>query len=144
MSVTLAVTLVIVISTVSIIVSITVPLILAAKIERVRRQDLVEDYKRQDRTSERLISAGDLVAGTAKTVNDKLDVIHTLVNSNMTAAMQGELSAVTGQVALMREVIALRRVGGQKPDAGALAALAAAEAKAGELTSRLEDRKTAG
>ena len=65
------------------------------------RRNKKEDYDRQDVVAAKaaeaailLLAANERVAKTAAVTNQKLDVIHTLVNSNMTAAMQAELDAI--------------------------------------------------
>lgn len=83
--------------------------------ERVRIvSDRAEDVSQKvDRTASDLVQANRSVASTvAETAaqmrhssnqfNTKLDVIHTLVNSTLTAALQGELTAFIGLLALMR------------------------------------------
>lgn len=110
----------------------------------MRRLDLVKEYERQDRASRRLTTANEKAAETARTVNDKLDVIHTLVNSNMTSAMQSELDATMRQLALMHEVVELRRADGQAPTSVALDAITDTEAKVAEMRAVLEDRNRAG
>lgn len=86
---------------------------------------------------------------TAKT-DQKLEVldqgqkeIHTLVNSSMTAAMQGELLATSGQYAMMVEVIDLKKTQGHQPTVEALAALETTRARVADLTTQLEDRRLA-
>lgn len=114
---------------VAIFASITAPLILAARTERMHREDREANWARQDELA-------------AKT-NGKLDVIHTLVNSQLTAAMQSELDAIVRELAMMLEVIELKKAAGFEPTPDALAALAAAQAKIAELTAALEDRAKA-
>jgi hypothetical protein len=54
-----------------------------------------------------------VVAENASAANEKLDVIHTLVNSSMTSAIQSEYDAIVRELAMMKEVVELRRAGGQ-------------------------------
>lgn len=72
--------------------------------------------------------------------NDKLDIIHVLVNSNMTASMQAELDATVRELAMMHEVVDLKRKAGHEPTAAALIAIDATEAKVTELKAALDDR----
>jgi hypothetical protein len=123
--------------------AITVPLILSARLERIRHSDFLADARRQDHVSERLKITNDQAASTAQTVNEKLDVIHVLVNSNMSAAMKSELDAVVRQLALMREVVELRRSAGQEPGDAALVAIRDTEAKVSELRAAISDREKA-
>ncbi len=80
------------------------------------------------------------VAEATKMTSDKLDIIHTLVNSSMTKAMQSEYDATVRELAMMHEVIALKRLGGQEPSIMAMSAIAATEEKLSELKAVLKDR----
>jgi len=173
--------------------SITAPLILAHRTEKMHRDDRLADYERQDLVAAKaaqaardlaesqreiaqvaaeaarlllakqeetvraqqdvaaqaaeaarlLLANNERVARTQTETNGKLDVIHTLVNSNMTAAMQSEFDAVTRELAMMREVASLKQAAGHKPDAATLAAIEATEARLHELDANLADRKRA-
>lgn len=90
-----------------------------------------------------LVENNKLVAETARETGRKLDTIHTLVNSNMTAAMQAEHDAVKRELAMMREVMELRRAGGQEPGDDTIAAIGATEAKLRDLAAALAERATA-
>jgi hypothetical protein len=152
----------------AIFASITAPLILAHRTERMHREDRLADYERQDKVARAaeqtatdliasqkriadqaaeaaklLLDANERVARTAQVTNGKLDVIHTLVNSNMTAAMQSEYDATVRELAMMREVMALKEAAGGSPGAEARAAIAATEVKLAELAAALEDRAEA-
>ncbi len=90
-----------------------------------------------------LLAANERVAATSVVTNNKLDVIHTLVNSNMTAAMQAELDATIRELAMMQEVIDLKQASsGRPPGVEALAAIASTKLKIGELRAILKDRST--
>jgi hypothetical protein len=88
-----------------------------------------------------LLESNKDVAKTAKITNGKLDVIHQLVNSNMTAAMQSEMGALKAQLVLMHEVVDLKRAAGAAPSADALAAIEATKKKIQELQITLTDRE---
>ena len=47
-----------------------------------------QDYKRQDEVAERVKEAADLLAATSTVTQEKLDEIHVLVNSRLTAALE--------------------------------------------------------
>jgi hypothetical protein len=55
-----------------------------------------------------LLAANERVAASAAETNGKLDVIHTLVNSNLTAAQQRELAAMMTMLTTMKEVVGLK------------------------------------
>jgi hypothetical protein len=80
------------------------------------------------------------VAETAAETHSQLKVIHTLVNSSMTAAIQAEHDATVRELAMMREVIALNNAAGREPSREALAAVDATEQKIDELKLSLSDR----
>lgn len=123
------------------------PVLLAWLTGRQRQAEKREDWKRQDQVAEQaakaaalLLAQNEVVAEAAGVINEKLDTIHTLVNSQMTAALQSELDAVTRELAMMREVVALRQANGQEPSRESVGAMAATEAKITELQSVLADR----
>jgi hypothetical protein len=66
--------------------------------------------------------------------------IHTLVNSDMTAARQSERDQTIAMTAVLRKVIALAESRGQVPDETDIQALAAAERRVTELDQILADR----
>lgn len=90
-----------------------------------------------------LLESNKKVAAVVERVGDthiQLKEIHALVNSNMTASMQGEFDARTNELAMMREVVRLNRIAGIEPSPEALAAIAATEIKVTELGVKLKDR----
>ena len=138
----------------AIFASVTAPLILAHRTALLHREDREADWARQDAVAAAAREAADKVArqllvvdqrvhATAEKTNDKLDVIHTLVNSNMTAAMQAELDAIRREVVMMREVVALNLAAGREPTIETLAAIEATEEKILKLETQLADRNVA-
>ena len=87
-----------------------------------------------------LVENNERVAKTAKETNLKLDQIHTLVNSNMTAAMRAELEATIQKLKLMREIVARDKADNIRVLPEALRAIRDVETKIGELTATLNDR----
>jgi hypothetical protein len=133
---------VIIVAAIAVFTSLTAPLLLAWRTERMHRRDRLDDWARQDRLAAGAARAARAAAAaTAAVTNEKLDVIHGLVNGNLTAAMQAELDALRVSAAMMHEVMALRQAAGQEPSADAAAALAATEAKIASLTAALAERK---
>jgi hypothetical protein len=99
------------------------------------------------RAAELLVASNESVAATARaaaqeTVN-KLDVIHILVDGSMMAAMQAELDATIRTVALMHEVIDLKKSQGQEPSAAAVAAIKSTDERIAEMEEKLKKKKTA-
>jgi hypothetical protein len=95
------------------------------------------------KAAELLLDNNERVAATQKIQTEKLDVIHTLVNSTLTHAMQSEYEAVQRELAVMRELMELKRAAGQEPSAAVLASIDAAETKVNELSGALDDRARA-
>ena len=167
----------------SIFASITAPLILAHRTERMHREDQLADYQRQDKvaaeaaktaraTAEQVRDVAEQAAEAASILraaqaesirrtdevarlaaqqaevttarlddtNSKLDVIHGLVNSTLSAALQSELDALVTSLAMMHEVIDLKKAGGHEPTEEAVIAFQATEAKIAELRATLADR----
>jgi hypothetical protein len=148
------------------------PLLLAYLTGRQRSRDKAEDWARQDAVAAQaaeaarlleerqdavarkaaeaarlLLAANERVAKqsreAADVVNGKLAQIHELVNSNLTTQMEEAHGALTQQLVLMREVVALNRAAGREPSTGAVDAIAVIEAKVGELRAKLADRAKA-
>lgn len=146
---------------VALFVAVIGPLLLSWLNGIQRRKEKIEDYARQDEVADRATAVAEqaataaqllvednkrvalAAAGAADKTFGKLDEIHTLVNSNMTAAMQAELDATVREVAMMREVGALHLAAGRDPSAEAEAAIVATEGRIAELRSALEDRHAA-
>jgi hypothetical protein len=107
-----------------------------------------EEIARATREAARLlVASNERQATAASDIGDKLQeqssalkVIHTLVNSSMTAAMQAEHDATQRELAMMHEVIDLKKLAGQDPGAIALAAIARTEGRLEELSAALQDR----
>ncbi len=141
----------------ALIVSVIAPLIVSLTTNSSRRADKAQDWARQDAVAQQaaeaaklLLSANERVASstaaivsTAVATNSKLDVIHALVNSNMTAAMQDSLDSSLRELATLRELVELRRSTSGEPSMETTSAIALAEAKINELRTTLEDRKKA-
>jgi hypothetical protein len=133
---------------IALVVSIVSPAILALINNYFRRQDKKLDWEREDNVAEKareaaklLLAANERVAKTAEVTNSKLDVIHGLVNSQMTAAMESELNATVAQIVLMQEVSDLKTSKGVKPQPKAVSAMNALNTKISELRAALGDRK---
>jgi len=84
--------------------------------------------------------SNEVVAHTAAETTGKLDIIHELVNSSMTAAIQSEMEAVEREQVLIGEIIELKRAAGREPTDGTLAALTRSADSIRKLSLTLEDR----
>jgi hypothetical protein len=70
----------------------------------------------------------------------QLGVIHTLVNSTLTAALQAELDATRREEMLLRELMGMRADSGQPISEGQRAALSQIRVKIESLTQAMSDR----
>lgn len=130
------------------------PLIMALVQNRSKRLDKAQDYAREDAVAAKvdaaavkaaeaarlLLASNERVAATSVVTNAKLDVIHVLVNSSMTAAMQAELDARQIGLTQMMEIIELKKAAGLQPTSEVIAAGVALRAKIAELEAKLADR----
>lgn len=136
--------------TVALIVAIPAflsPLILAWLTNRNLRFAKAQDYKRQDDVAAQaasaarlLLAANERVAASTRITNGKLDVIHALVNSNMTAVIGAELAARRENLVLLLEVVAIKRAAGHEPTDEAISTIEVAKSKIAELETTLADR----
>ena len=101
---------------VALIVSLLAPTINGLITNRNNRKVKIEDWAREDAVAEQaaqaaalLLEANERVAESTSglatqlvEIHGQAEQIHTLVNSNLQAAMQGQLEAMKAQVILMR------------------------------------------
>lgn len=153
---------------VAVVVSVLSPCVLAVVMRLLNRSEKREDWARQDavaaqaaevaalllaqqqattaetrQASERLLAANERVAEATSEQSDKLDVIHGLVNSQMTAAIQSELAATERDLSSLREIVELNKAAGRAPSPQALADIAATVSRIEELKIKVEDREEA-
>ncbi len=122
------------------VVSMASPLLLAMVTNINANKNKRIDWAREDAVAARAAKVAITLQDSNDKTNTKLDVIHTLVNSNMTAAMQAEHDATVRELAMMREVAALHQNAGQRPSVDTLAAIKSTEDKIAELQAALKDR----
>ncbi len=113
----------------ALIISVIAPIIVGLITSYSNRADKREQWERDD-----------VVAAKAAEAVKKLDVIHTLVNSNMTAAMQAEYEATKRELVLLLQVVELNKKAGNAPTTESLAEIEATRKKITELTIVLKDR----
>ena len=118
---------------VAVIVSVLAPVLLAALTNRQRRQERLDNWARQDEIELR-----------QKENSEKLDIIHHLVNSQLTAVMQAEadallheLQATIRELAMMKQMMDLHELDGKMPDNDLLLAVVRTEAVITRLTENL-------
>jgi hypothetical protein len=114
---------------------------------KIRRAEKLEDWARQDAVADKAAEAASLllienakVAKATEATQGKLDVIHILVNSNMTAAMQSELDATRRDLVSLKEVARLNEEAGRKVSAEALAVIDETGQRIAKLDAELRDR----
>jgi hypothetical protein len=125
---------------------------------RERRKDQAATWAREDEVARQVARTADLlletqqesirrtdrvaehVASAASAAEAKLDAIHTLVNSDMTAARQSELDQTRVTLVMLRKVVALDHAAGRKPSAQDVATIEATEARIAALQTILADR----
>jgi hypothetical protein len=121
------------------------------EIDRQRQDEVArkaDEVATQAREAARLVKASNEANAEAARVTkiqlDTLDrgqkVIHTLVNSNMTAEMQRGLIALKGQRVLMLRVMDLNKAAQHEPTPEDQASLHAMEQQIAELEATLQDR----
>ena len=134
--------------------SITAPLILAHRTERMHREDMLSDYQRQDKVAAAAAAAAVAAQEAARQAQEqavsaaaKLDDlsaqtqrIHTLVNSDMTAARQEELDQAESLIVVLNRVIQLARDKGMMPDPSDIDALERTQRRRDQLELILADR----
>lgn len=128
----------------SAITSMTGPILLSALAGKQRREEKAQDWARQDMVADKaaeqaklLVESQRALLTATKGTHEKLDVIHALTNSTLTIAMQAEYDSMTRELAMMHEVLELKRVGGQEPSEHTKEAIVVTEAKLKDLGEKL-------
>lgn len=109
------------------------PLVLTWLIGRQRHRDKLDEWAREDRRER-------IARGRDRRANRKLNTIHTLVNSNMTAQIQDSLDATRRELASLLENIDLKKALGHQPTPEVEAAVELAKRKIAELETTLDHR----
>jgi hypothetical protein len=147
------------------ITAIAAPWIMAGQLNRNNRKVKEEDYRRSDAVAARAADdykallgkqeevaaqareAARLLAASTKEAQEsahlteaKLDQIHTLVNSNLTAAIVDQLDARKTMLTLLLETVESKKLVGSKPSPETLEVIAATKIKVAELEAQVADR----
>lgn len=132
----------------AVVISVIAPLVLSWMTNRNIRSMKQLDWNRQDAVAEQVkLAATALIESNRNAevnslkVQGQLTAIHTLVNSNLTASLQGELNSTIRELAGLREIVVLTKAAGRDAAAETLAAIALADSKIAELQTTLIDRK---
>jgi hypothetical protein len=143
---------------IAIFTSLTAPTLLFYMTGRQHSRDKKEDWARQDLVAKRVAEATeaaqeiaqaatmaqDLAAEHLRKVGETVEVVHTLVNSDKTAAMQRELDDKRAALVMLREINRLHALAGGEPSEESLGAIAATESRIGELTAEMVQRHEQG
>ncbi len=128
-----------------IVTAIGAPMLLAHQLNGARLKEKQEDWAREDAVAAKaeeaarlLVASNERAATSSEQANNKLDIIHTLVNSNMTSAMEAQLVALQGQLVMMNRLAEI-----EDPTIDEAAAIKAVIAQIAELTAALSDRLSA-
>ena len=100
--------------------------------ETIRKEGIAESYR---------LDAAKLAADSNKNQTAKLEQIHTLVNSNLTAALENELDARQTTLTILTEVEESKKAQGIQPTANSPVLIEFTRKKVAELTSQLAERK---
>ena len=119
----------------------TSPLLLAWLNGRQRSADKKEDWRREDQVAAAKKEADKVLIKTTKEHGAKLDQIHTLVNSNMTIALENELKAYRSNLVLLQAEAYRQERDGIPTFIEAHAAAQEMKANIGELETQLQDRR---
>jgi hypothetical protein len=149
---------------VAIITSTIAPSIVVAVRSRYDRKKEERDNKRQDdvalkaaavaeavhqvaiqtREAARLLVESNAdVASTARSTNEKLDVIHVLVNSKVTVLVEQAHTASVLALAAMIDLVDLKKKHGEEPSVADLAEISSTRRRIAELSLTMLDRTEA-
>lgn len=138
---------IIVLAVIAVFSSVTAPLLIMQSTARTRRRERLEDYAHQDRLAAEAAEAAEAAVAATRVSNGKLDQlsaqaaqIHSLVNSDMTAARQAELDQTRSLLTVLRRVVSITADKGQPPDPADVQAIENAIRRVTELERVLSDR----
>ena len=107
----------------------------------IARSNKREDWRRQDEVAKRAATVAVKLQENGVKINDKLDIIHTLVNSNVTKEMEARLEGARRELVGLKEIIDLKRAAGSEPNKDTLASLISTEEGIHLLETDLQDRR---
>src|SRR6478609_5634138 len=85
--------------------AVVAPLLLAWLLGKQRTRERIEDYKRQDQVAEQVAQVAKNAKITTDSTDKQLRQIHTLVNSDMTAARQSELEQTRLTLTMLKRLV---------------------------------------
>lgn len=120
------------------------PIILASLSSKQRRDEKKQDWDREDLVAAKAAEAAKLLVESqrallvaTKGTHEKLDVVHALVNSNLTTALQASYDSMSRELTMMYEIVELKRKDGAEPSDYTKSAISATEGKLKELGENL-------
>jgi hypothetical protein len=149
---------IVVAASVAIFTSLTAPTLLFYMTARQHTRDKRQDWARQDLVAKRVAeateaaqeiahaatAAQDLAATHLRKVGETVEVVHTLVNSDKTAAMQRELDDKRNALVMLREINRLQALAGGEPTEESLGAISATKSRIESLTAEMAERHKQG
>lgn len=94
-------------------------------------------------TADRLLNSNQKLEVTTKATDVKLDVIHTLVNSEKTAGMQVQVDTLRLHLLSLKEILSLKVAAGQPASSEATSQITVVEGKIADLQKAIDERLTA-
>lgn len=88
-----------------------------------------------------LLAANERVANSTGATNERLDVIHALVNNEKTQGMYTQLNETRRGLISLREIVSLKEERGKQPSVEALAEIRATEERISKLQADILDRE---
>jgi hypothetical protein len=136
---------------VAIVATVVSPSLLALMTNRARRKDKQLDWAREDVVAKKAEEAARLLVESNKEIADKVEKaskntdsqlrqIHTLVNSDMTAARMDQRDQTRLTLLATKKIIQLDRDAGRVPSPEDMDAIATAETQIRKLDAILADR----
>jgi hypothetical protein len=108
---------------------------------QLRLAEQQADYKRQDEVAAALRRNNEVVAESTAETRGRLEVIHILVNSTLTAAKESQLEALKGQLALLLELTSYKKEQeGTKPSSASTSQISLLRLAISELDADLQHR----
>jgi hypothetical protein len=149
---------------IAVFVAIVAPLFLILVTNHQRRTDREAEWAHQEKVAKAealaeartlgltIVGNGDMTAAEVraqisksrsdklKAVSDKVDVVHTFVNSEQTAGLQRDLDAAVDRAAMLRQNYSLLERLGEEPNPKALGIITAADERVRTLQAEVAER----
>lgn len=135
----------------SLVTAVVAPVLMSYVSFKQRKAEREADWERQDEVASNAAKASALLldaqkkaarvtADNAELTGSKLDVIHTLVNSQLSTALENELEALKREQAIIAEMLEMKKAQGLKPSKEALVAMEKSKVRIAELQTIIAER----